>query len=68
MMKRSEMIDVIEKCWVDSTSFISDRATAEYILKAIERSGMNPPLRIPEFTDYGEPNTIGEYTWEKEDE
>ena len=32
-MKRSEMVDIIEKLWSDSSSFKSDRATAEYILK-----------------------------------
>lgn len=42
-MKRSEMIEVIEKVLADSTSWPSDRRVAEVILEKIEAFGMLPP-------------------------
>jgi hypothetical protein len=60
-MKRSEMIDIIKKQWNESTSFPSDTAVAEYILKAIEKAGMLPPAVHSELFGF-EPD----YKWEEE--
>ena len=40
----------------------------EYIRSFEAAVGMLPPRRVPELTKYGEPNTIGEHTWEPEDD
>jgi hypothetical protein len=42
-MKRSQMLEIIKEQWTNSTSFPTDQAVAEYILKAIEKAGMLPP-------------------------
>ncbi len=69
-MKRSEMLELIKKQWVDSTSFPTDTAVAEYILDAIENAGMLPP-RIKDITELMKINKFiryddNIYDWEKE--
>jgi len=71
-MKRSEMIEVIED-YLDITEDVefanlSNKDKSEYILGCCETWGMSAPLWTPEFTAYGEPNSIQERTWEDEDE
>lgn len=61
-MKRSEALDLIKKQWNESTSFPTDQAVAEYILSALEKAGMLPPL--------SNLNSLGtkDNAWEPEDE
>ena len=76
-MKRSEAIDLIKKQWNESTSFPSDQAVAEFILKALEKAGMQPPRRQAKtWQELGLPDThvdseAPRFTvnmWESEDE
>ena len=67
-MKRSEILKIIQDCWVDSTSFPTDSAVANYILKAIEKAGMQPPQHYDSYYD-DEPECDGMISeWEPEDE
>lgn len=76
-MKRSEAIDLIKKQWNESTSFPSDQAVAEFILKALEKAGMQPPRRqakswaelgIPDSDMNSEAPSFIISEWESEDE
>jgi len=76
-MKRSEAIDLIKKQWNESTSFPSDQAVAEFILKALEKAGMQPPRRqaktwselgIPDSDMNSEAPRFIISEWESEDE
>lgn len=42
-MKRSEMVNLIENVWKDTTSYPSDKLVAKKILDEIEKAGMLPP-------------------------
>ena len=61
-MKRSEAIEIIKKCWIDSSSFPTDDLVAKYILDALETAGMLPPER----DIWIEKHICDSYTWEPE--
>lgn len=73
-MKRSEMLDIIKKQWVQSTSFPTDEAVAIYILDAIEKAGMLAPLALVNDSPYPPghkwhgTNKVLENKWEPENE
>lgn len=67
-MKRSEMIIKAARDYdLNYLSPDDPELLAKNFLEIFEKLGMLPPHRIPEFTEYGEPNgfKISENTWEE---
>lgn len=64
-MKRSEMLEKLEKHIKACGDFPDDAARARYILGELEQAGMRPPQT---FDDYAKENGFPLQIWEPEDD